>query len=137
MEACKHLGHVLSFQGKAAEALENYQQELSLAQKAGADHKDELAEALVNVGDAKRDLHDPNDAVEHYEKAESIYRQITKTTASQSVEKKNLYAFWSLLRSHAELLRQMGQPDAAASLEHEAAGITVEEGVHPQKPGGR
>jgi TonB family protein len=138
MEASKYMGHLLLFQGKAAEALQNYQEELSIAQnhqeelsiiqKAEKKEQDQLAGAHANVGNAKRGLDDLKGAVEHYEKAESIYRRISKDPASKSANNTNAYAFWQVLRSHAELLRQMGQPAAAASLEHEAAGIVVEEG---------
>jgi TonB family protein len=125
MEACKYMGHLLSFQGRGEEALQNYEQELAIADTAAGHREDQLAEAHFNVGNAKRGLDDLKGAVEHYEKAESIYRRISKDP-DESVKNRNAYALWQVLRSHAELLRQMGQPDAAALLEHEAAGIVVE-----------
>jgi len=128
MEACKYMGHLLSFQGKTEEALQNYQEELLIALKAGESYPAALAEAYANVGNIKRDLDDQKGAVEHYEKAERIYRQINKDPASEAEKTVYAYAFWRVLRSHAEILRQMGQPADAAVLEHEAAGIVVDEG---------
>jgi hypothetical protein len=76
-------------------------------------------------------LYDAKGAVEQYEKTEGIYRQIIKDPASDLMKQlmnRNAYALWQVLRSHADLVRQIGQPAAAAALEREAAGITVEAG---------
>ncbi len=129
MEAYKYMGHLLLAQGKNREALENYEQELMIAQKKDENHGYDLAEAHVNVGNSKRDLGDLKGAARHYQEAESLYRQISKGTALEFVKNKSAYAFWRLLRSHAEMLRQIGQPDAAAALDHEAAGIVIEDGA--------
>ncbi|HZU30982.1 MAG TPA: TonB family protein [Candidatus Angelobacter sp.] len=129
MEACEYIGHVLLAQGKTTEALENYEEELRIARKENENREYDLAEAQVNLGNAKRDLDDLKSAGQHYQEAENLYRQISKGTALDLVKKQSAYAFWQVLRSHAEMLRQMGQPDAASSLEHEAAGIVIEEGA--------
>jgi TonB family protein len=139
MEAFKYMGQLLLFQGKAEEALQNSQEELLIAEKSVKDAENEkfakefeseLAEAHADVGNAKRGLDDAKGAAEHYEKAESIYRRIIKDSGSQRktrMTNSSAFALWQVLRSHAGVLRQMGQPAAAAALEREAAGITVEE----------
>jgi len=129
MEAYKYMGHLLLAQGKNREALENYEEELMIAQKKLENHAYDLAEAHVNVGNAKHDLGDLKGAVRHYQEAESLYRQISKGTALDFVKSKSAYALWQLLRNHAEMLRQVGQTDAAAALDHEAAGIIIEDGA--------
>jgi TonB family protein len=126
MKADQYMGHLLLAQGKNAEALENYEEELRIAEKNAENDEYDLAEALVNVGNAKRDLGDLKGAVQYYQEAESLYRQISQGTAIKFVKNQSAAAFWQVLRSHAEMLRQMGQPDAAATLDHEAAGIVVE-----------
>jgi TonB family protein len=139
MEAFKYVGQLLLFQGKAEAALQNYQEELFIAEKLAKDFQNEkfaedfqnhLAQAHVNVGNAKRSLDDARDAAEHYEKAESIYRRIIKDPASDrknTMQNSKAFALWQVLRSHAEVLRRMGQAAAAGALEREAAAITVEE----------
>jgi TonB family protein len=139
MEAFKYMGQLRLFQGKAEEALQNYQEELFIAEKLAKDFQNEkfaedfqnhLAQAHVNVGNAKRGLDDAKGAAEHYEKAESIYRRIIKDPGSErqnTMQNSNAFALWQVLRSHAEVLRRMGQAAAAAALDREAAGITVEE----------
>ena len=129
MEAYMYMGHLLLAQGKNREALENYEEELTIAQKKAENHEYDLAEAHVNVGNAKHDLGDLKGAIRHYQEAESLYRRISKGTDLEYVKNKSAYAFWRLLRSHAEMLRQMGEPANAASLDHEAEGIVIEDGV--------
>lgn len=124
-----YMGHLLLAQGKNREALENYEEELTIAQKKAENHEYDLAEAHVNVGNAKHDLGDLKGAIRHYQEAESLYRRISKGTDLEYVKNKSAYAFWRLLRSHAEMLRQMGEPANAASLDHEAEGIVIEDGV--------
>jgi len=128
MEAYEYMGHLLLAEGKGQEALENYEKELMIAEKNAVNREYVLAEAHINAGNAKRDLGDLKGAAGHYQEAESLYRQISKGTALQFVKSKSAYAFWQVLRTHAETLRQMGQPTAAAELEHEAAGVVVEDG---------
>ena len=53
-----YMGHLLLAQGKNREALENYEEELTIAQKKAENHEYDLAEAHVNVGNAKHDLGD-------------------------------------------------------------------------------
>lgn len=139
VEAFKYMGRLLLSQGKAEEALQDSQEELSIAEKLAKDSENEkfakeleseLAEAQADVGNAKRGLDNPKGAAEYYEKAESIYRRAIKDSGSQGKNRmtnSNAFALWQVLRSHAEVLRQMGQPAAADALEREAAGITVEE----------
>ncbi len=125
MEARKYLGHALLFQGKTREALQEYREELAIAQIESAGHEDELAEAYVNVGNAMRGSEDLAGASQQYTQAEQIYRHLGKGAVLKSLNNKGAYDFWHLLRDHAEILRQMGQPSAAASLEKEAAGLIV------------
>jgi len=127
MEAYKHMGHLLLAQGKDREALENYEEELRIAQNKSENHDYDLAEAHVNVGNAMHDLGDLQSAFRHYQEAENLYRRISKGTALEFVKNQSAYALWQVLHSHAAMLRQRGQADAAAALDREAAGIVVED----------
>ena len=127
MEAYKRMGHLLLAQGKNGEALEDYQEELRIAQTLPESNNYDLAQAHANVGNARRELGDLAGAARQYQDAESLYRRISKSTSSRFVKNESAYSFWQLLRSHAEMLRQMGQPDAATALDQEAAGIVIEE----------
>jgi TonB family protein len=124
----KALGHALLAQGKLTEALENFQEELSIVQKAGEDHGDELAGAYRDIADAMWSSGNRQGAGENYEKTESIYRRLCKSASSESEQNKCAVAFWHVLRDHADVLRQMGQPTAADLLDQEAAGIVVKSG---------
>jgi hypothetical protein len=67
-------------------------------------------------------------AAGHYETAESIYRQVCHGYHTEYMQNKCDIEFWHVLRDHADVLRHLGQPSVADSLEKEAAGIVVKSG---------
>jgi tetratricopeptide (TPR) repeat protein len=61
----------------------NAGQDDGIAQKSRDGHEAALAEAHANVGNINRDLGDLKEAVDHYEKAEMIYRQTSAEGATE------------------------------------------------------
>jgi TonB family protein len=125
LDAYQQTGHALFLQNKFAEALENYQQELLIANQAVEPHGAEIAAAHRHVGNSLWGTGQKEEARVEYEQAENVYAAAEGNTDSTVLKNEYAKNRKAILHDHAVMLRQMGQNEEAEFLERQSAAIVI------------
>lgn len=129
MEAVRETGDALFLQRKFSDALDNYQAELRIGEKILKPYEAELGSAHYHVANGLWGTGHTEEAIAHYEKAESIYKQAREHINSPFLKNEYAKKLKLALSDHVALLRRIGQNPQADILEKESANIQIKQGL--------
>ncbi len=115
------LGHALLFQGRAADALVHYKEELVLRQRVATSDDADLASAHWHVGRARLRMRELSAADKDFDRAVTIMEAAIVGLPSMRANYQERLTV--MLLEHAEVKRSLGDETGAAALEARAKGI--------------
>ena len=116
-------GQLLTSQHRFPEALEQFQQGLTISKTFMNRDNAELAYAHYRVGLALRITGDSKHGLAHYREGEEILTRVRELASDDSLKTRYGRALKQMFESHAALFKQTGDVDAAADFEKRAASL--------------